>query len=370
MHKKITTVVPVYNVSKYLERCLESLCAQTLSIEDYEIILIDDGSTDDSGDICDKYAYEQDNITVIHQKNSGPAAARNAGIDAADSDYICFVDPDDYVSQKYLEVPYQQAASTEADIVIFDAYKEKCDESGNITEKQMISHCEYSFETSVKSEIRAMQRQILYPYMAARVYYFKLCGKTPLAAPWDKLYNLEFLNKNNIRFSEKLKVLDDMCFNFEAFGAADKVSYVPSFLYHYQVVDTSITNSYKEDRVWNDIKVFEYLNILIDAICNRDAGRNIPLAECKDYEQALYARIIKSFAISLRLYFFNPKNLKIQEEIGGEIIKTLEKEPYSRAFSKIELRRLDPKLMIFVIACRKKNIRMIKNLYNLEMRYR
>lgn len=365
MHKKITAIVPAYNVSKYLERCLESLCAQTLPMEDYEIVLIDDGSTDNSGDICDKYAYEYDNITVIHQKNAGPAAARNAGIEAADSEYVCFVDPDDYVSNKYLEVPCHQAVATEADIVMFDAYKEKYDESGNVIEKHMISHCEYRFETSVKSEIRAMQRQIMYPYMAAKVYYFKLCGKTPLAAPWDKIYSLEFLNKNNLRFHEELKVLDDMCFNFDSFGAAAKVSYVPSFLYHYQVVESSITNSYKEDRIINDMKVFDYLHGQIGQIYN-----DLSPAEHKDYEQALYARIIKSFAISLRLYFFNPKNPKMREEIEREIIETLNKEPYSEAYSKIELRRLETKLKIFTIACRKKNIWMLKRLYNLEMRHR
>ncbi len=361
MHKKITVIVPVYNVSSYLERCLDSLCAQTMSQEDYEIILVDDGSTDSSGDICDKYAYEYDNISVIHQFNAGPAAARNAGIDAADSEYICFADPDDYVAPKFLEVPYKHAVETKADIIIFDAYKEKCDESGNCIGKQMISHCEYSFETSVKSEIHAMQRQILYPYMGAKVYYFKLSGKTSLAAPWDKLYRADFIKKNNIRFNKELKVLDDMCFNFDAFGAADKVSYIPSFLYHYQVIESSITNSYKEDRILNDIKVFDYLRGKIDGITH---------AEIKRFMQALYARIIKSFAISLRLYFFNTKNPKSQDETKEEILETLNREPYSEALLKVKLRILEPKLIIFTIACRKKYIWMIKRLYNLEMSYR
>ncbi len=361
MHKKISCIVPVYNVSQYLERCLQSLCAQTMPLEDYEIILVDDGSTDDSGDICDKYAYECDNVTVIHQKNKGPAAARNAGIDVAESEYICFVDPDDYVSPKFLELPYELAMATGSDIVIFDAYREKCDVNGNCIGKQMLSHCEYSFETAVKTEIAAMQRQILYPYMRAKIYYFKFSGKTPLAAPWDKLYKADFLKDNNIRFNEDLKVLDDMCFNFDAFGAAAKVSYVPSFLYHYQVIDTSITNSYKEDRIINDMKAFDYLRGRI--------GNDFPV-DHKDYMQALNARIIKSFAISLRLYFFNPKNPKMQEEIEDEIIKTLKLDPYSEAFSEVKLRRLEPKLKIFTLACRKKSIWMLRKLYSLEMRYR
>lgn len=361
MHKKITVIVPVYNVSRYLERCLDSLCAQTIPHIDYEIILIDDGSTDDSGEICDKYANKYDNIFVIHQSNAGPAAARNAGIDSTDSEYICFADPDDYVAPKFLEVPYGQAVATGADIIIFDAYKEKRDDIGNCISKQMISHCEYSFETSEKSEIHAMQRQILYPYIVTKVCNNKLNGKIPLAAPWDKLYRAAFLKKNNIRFHEELKVLDDMCFNFDAFGAADKVSYAPSFLYHYQVIESSITNSYKEDRILKDIKVFDYLRGKIDGIT---------LSERENYKQALFSRIIKSFAISLRLYFYNPKNPKTQDEIKAEIIETLNREPYSEAFSKVKLKVLEPKLIIFAIVCRKRNLWLLKQLYRLEMKHR
>jgi len=95
MNKLLSIIVPVYNVEKYLERCLTSLLEQ--EYKDIEIILVDDGSTDSSGEICDSYAEKYNNIKVIHQSNGGLSAARNTGVKAAEGDYIAFVDSDDWV---------------------------------------------------------------------------------------------------------------------------------------------------------------------------------------------------------------------------------------------------------------------------------
>ena len=94
---KISIVSPVFNVEKFLARCLDSLVNQTLS--DIEIILVDDGSPDNSGRICDEYAKKDDRVIVIHKENGGVSSARNVGIDKAKGKYICFVDSDDYVSK-------------------------------------------------------------------------------------------------------------------------------------------------------------------------------------------------------------------------------------------------------------------------------
>lgn len=91
----ISVIIPVYNVEKYLRRCLDSVIAQTY--QKLEIICVDDGSIDDSGKICDQYAVRDARIKVIHQENQGLSAARNRGIDAADGEYIAFVDSDDYI---------------------------------------------------------------------------------------------------------------------------------------------------------------------------------------------------------------------------------------------------------------------------------
>ena len=113
----VSVIVPVYNVSNYLVKCLESLVEQ--SLKDIEIILIDDGSTDDSGMLCDIYAQNDNRIRVIHKSNEGLSQARNDGIDFSSSPYIMFVDSDDWVDRQFCELPYKEAIENNADLVLF-----------------------------------------------------------------------------------------------------------------------------------------------------------------------------------------------------------------------------------------------------------
>lgn len=120
MQPKISIVIPVYNVGQYLCQCLDSIITQT--IQDYEVILVDDGSTDESPSICDKYAEKNKRFTVIHQKNEGSAKARNTGLDKATGEYIAFIDSDDWINEDHLQNLQKRAEETEADIVISSYY--------------------------------------------------------------------------------------------------------------------------------------------------------------------------------------------------------------------------------------------------------
>ena len=126
----ITVVVPVYNVEKYLERCINSIIHQT--IKNIEIILVNDGSTDGSRKICEYYRENDERVILINQENQGLSAARNTGIDKATGKYICFVDSDDWVHEKYLETMYNdikeqdaQISIIEKQIIFEDAIKQK-----------------------------------------------------------------------------------------------------------------------------------------------------------------------------------------------------------------------------------------------------
>ena len=110
----ISVIVPVYNVEKYLSRCIDSILNQTY--KDYEIILIDDGSKDSSGKICDEYAKNHNNISVIHTKNRGLSAARNTGTENSHGEYITFVDSDDLISNSFLSDLYTLIVNNNADI--------------------------------------------------------------------------------------------------------------------------------------------------------------------------------------------------------------------------------------------------------------
>lgn len=117
MKPLVSIIVPVFNVEAYLERCLDSLLVQTM--QNIEIIIIDDGSTDGSGDICDWYAAKDKRIKVIHTENEGLSAARNKGIDMSRADWIMFVDSDDWVEPDFCETPYRAAVKSGTEIVVF-----------------------------------------------------------------------------------------------------------------------------------------------------------------------------------------------------------------------------------------------------------
>ena len=113
----VSVIVPVYNVEEYLRKCIDSIVAQTL--KDIEIILVDDGSTDGSGTICDEYASQDKRVRVVHKINGGLSSARNTGIEAASAPFLMFIDSDDWVEPNFCEKPYLAAKNNNADLVLF-----------------------------------------------------------------------------------------------------------------------------------------------------------------------------------------------------------------------------------------------------------
>lgn len=380
--KKVSMIVPVYNSARYLAGFVDSILTQTMPQNDYEVIFVDDGSSDNSGDILDKYVSQYGFMQVIHQWNSGPAAARNAGLKKATGEYVAFVDPDDLLIEKYLESSYTKATETGADIVLFDAYRETNAAPAYI-KRELTPHADYAFLTDDPSSIRSMQMQILYPYMPAHVADLTFHRNVPLAAPWDKLYRRQFLIDNDLYFPRDLRVLDDMCFNFRAFGAARTIYYFPTFLYRYRIGNSSITTSYRTDRIIQDKKVFDYLEKEIATITSmnekydnkdnteldnpEDASlKHVSNNELLHLKQSFYARIIKSFAIATKLYFFNPGNPKNQQQIRTEIIDCLSSVPYKTALAGIHLHNLEPKLIAVALACKLRAVGALKMMYRLQ----
>lgn len=116
---KCSCIVPIYNVEKYLPQCIESILNQTHS--NFELILVDDGSPDNCGKICDEYEKKDNRIAVIHKKNGGVSAARNAGLDAATGEYICFSDSDDWLEKDYIEYLLNLSIENDAEYVLTDS---------------------------------------------------------------------------------------------------------------------------------------------------------------------------------------------------------------------------------------------------------
>ncbi len=337
-------IIPVYNVEKYIRQCLDSIVVDNQkTLSHIEVIVVDDGSPDLSGQIADEYALKYPCIRVIHKVNEGVAKARNTALKEALGEWIYFVDSDDWLVAGALEIMCKRSHEVkDVDMILWDAWQNG--------EKQSCAWEHWEDETvwDKVEDLQSIQAGVLYyPILDKKT-------KVPLAAPWDKLYRREFLQRNHLQFREQLKVLDDMVFNYEAIGCAKRVNYFKERIYHYRYVPNSITNGYKPDRIQQDSKVWEFLWENMKALPN---GLEI-------LRQAFYCRVIKSFSICCRLCFFHPNNLKCQKDKEEYLREVLTMEPYETAFRKVDYRKAEWKLKIVILFAR---LRWIKVIYLLHM---
>lgn len=179
----VSIIVPVYNVERYLKRCVDSILNQTFT--DFELILVDDESTDDSGKICDRYAEQDNRIVVIHKKNGGVSSARNAGLDAAVGEYIAFCDSDDYVLENWLIQMTDKMVNHKVDSVVSNW--QLVDENDQVLRVT-------SFEEGIKY-ISDEKDKISY------YYEVMFSGKTSWSA-WCRLFRADIIKKEKIYFSE------------------------------------------------------------------------------------------------------------------------------------------------------------------------
>lgn len=227
----VSVIVPVYNVKEYLDICIESLIRQTFS--DIEILLIDDGSTDGSSEICNRWLSRDNRIRVIHQKNQGVSVARNIGLNNAVGEWISFVDGDDYVSEKMIEVLFEETKQTDRiDLVIGSYYS---DEDNKIIEEHFFK------ENRV---INSDDKEILIK-LAVGIDVFGLAGKTNIGVPWSKLYRRKTIDE--IRFQTGLKRMQDMIFNLSFFYLANEIRYIDIPIYYYRINKKSAVRQYSKD---------------------------------------------------------------------------------------------------------------------------
>ena len=191
--KKISVIMPVYNSEKYVSKAIESVLAQ--DFEDFELILVNDGSTDNSAEICDQFAEKYEKVRVIHKKNGGICSARNAGLDAAEGEYIGFCDNDDIYLPHLLSDNYRMAVEHQVDLMRYAKIKRVQKEDGRVRE--------------VHAEIKDM-------FIEKRDFatYYQNIRKEDTV--WTGLYRKEIIDKYKIRFDERFKYgLEDMNFNLK-----------------------------------------------------------------------------------------------------------------------------------------------------------
>lgn len=229
---KVSVIVPIYNVEKYIGKCILSIIEQTY--KNIEIILVDDGSLDDSGNIADEYATRDNRIKVIHKANAGVSAARNSGLDAATGDFVCFSDGDDYVMPYYVEHLLKLCLTDNADV----AYT---------VDMYTTFHNEHVANSHVK---------VITPEDATENI---LCYKVPIGV-YSKLFNREFLVKNNIRFLEDVYIGEGFNFNTACFQRANKVVMSNERIYFYRRDnEASAMTSFKEAKCLMALKAIDII---------------------------------------------------------------------------------------------------------------
>lgn len=231
---KITIVVAVYNIEKYVGKCIESIICQSYS--ELQIILVDDGSADLSGEICDRYAQQDSRIQVIHQKNQGLSEVRNLGIELAEGNWISFVDGDDILHPQFIEILYGVVVKSKSQIVICDYMKGSIYSKFN--DKDKINNFNY---------IQLTGKQML------KKWHGKYLKVETVA--WNKLYSIKMFDR--IRYP-KGRIHEDILTTHQLVANAERIAFIPEKLYIYIQRNESIKrNILTEWRIIQNIEAIE-----------------------------------------------------------------------------------------------------------------
>ena len=232
----VSVIVPIYNVERQLNRCISSIVNQRYS--DLEIILIDDGSPDRCGEMCDMWERNDKRIIVVHKENAGLGMARNTGLDIAKGEYVVFIDSDDYVTEDYVESLMIAMKKNRAELVVGSFFRVFSDDkviSSSVVDKQCVVE---------KNEIF---RDVLLPVLGASAD--NRCDVEREMCVWRNMYKREIIERLGLRFvSEREFVSEDIIFNMLYFININRAVLIPECIYYYSDNQGSLTNTYREDR--------------------------------------------------------------------------------------------------------------------------
>lgn len=269
---KVSVIIPVYNVEKYLTRCLESVINQ--SLKDLEIICINDGSTDKSGEICDRYSKKDKRIRVIHKKNEGVSKAKNLGISMAKGKYICFIDSDDYIDKLMLGEMYNLAVNNECE-VIMSGYK--------IIPGNEVIRPLYELN-KVINPINIIKGNK------------KVHSHNDLCFSWRFLFKASLIKDNNILFDINIKVGEDFIFNLEVVSKSKNIYVTDKCFYNYRVdnISSVMRSKYKdflEDSIVKQYEVKKELSIKLNLYNDKNYKKDMSLY----YINNLLPMLLKNF---------------------------------------------------------------------------
>jgi len=252
MNQLISIIVPIYNIERYLPICLNSIISQTYT--NLEIILVDDGSTDNCGELCDRYAKQDNRIQVIHKENGGLVSARKAGMQAATGLFIAYVDGDDWIEPDMYECMYHRMITENVDIVMCGRYEDV----GNAVKEVYhdIDEGKYGKQELI---------QDIYPRMIVGDSFFEWCI---FPGVWDKLFRRECIESFQMAVDERIVMGEDAACVYPALLHADSIYVVHECLYHYRQSTSSMVKQlqdYEKER-----EQFRILYQSVDLVFQKD----------------------------------------------------------------------------------------------------
>lgn len=292
----VSVIVPVYNVEQYIEKCIESILAQTH--QNFELILVDDGSPDKAGEICDRYAESDSRIKVIHKENGGLSSARNAGIDIASGDYYIFVDSDDFINIHTLEVTVSNCVKNDCEICIFSSFD---------TPEHSIA-----YDTTVSNNYNVYELT----YLLEKYFSFPIISYN--SSSCNKLFKASIFN--TLRFPVGM-LYEDTAIRFHTLFQAKKICITDAVLYYYYLSPNSIMRSPFKEKSLDILKVTQ---INLDFLKDKN---------CSHIEQSLLAQyeydVCRLYAQLCLSSLDNKKELKIQLKADKKRISKINKNnPY------------------------------------------
>lgn len=331
----VTIIVPIYNVEKYLSECVDSIINQTY--KNLQIILVDDGSTDKSGYLCDKYENLDSRVQVVHKNNEGLGFARNTGLRFAQGDYVTFIDSDDKADIDLVERLVNSIVVNNCDTCI-GGFK-RISENGNIKFVEKYNESIYSGEDVYNKLFARMLGSAPDKHDAIRM------------SVWNVMYSMAIIRKHRIKFpSERKFISEDIIWDSEYYKFASRVGIIDSIAYNYRVTPGSLTQKYKPNMLKNICVLY---NELVKRISNNEVK---------------VIRVQRQFFVNLRACF-KQENVKVSGKNKSEIIDSIKTivndetvHAVSKSFDKVIKQ---PRQKIFVRLVMKKRIYIIYILVNL-----
>lgn len=257
---KVSVIIPIYNVEKYLARCMDSLLNQTL--EDIEIIMVDDGSTDNSPMMCDEYEKKDKRVKVVHKKNNGLGMARNSGLEIANGQYVAFIDSDDFIDRNAFKEMYEVAKLYEADMC-------------------MAGYYQFNTKDGTSNKIELFKETKVFNADEVKSISYKMVGAPPEAisdeyfgmSVWKNLYSLDLLKKTNMLFcSEREFVSEDAIFHLSLVPKMNTIVTLNNCYYYYcNNNDVSLSSTFRDGKFdeykklyMKEIELLSKYNILED----------------------------------------------------------------------------------------------------------